>query len=360
MTKGINIEGSTGVTIGVDLGDKQSSYCLVTGAGEILDEGRVPTTSAALQRRFSGIERARILVEVGTHSPWVSRLLTGFGHEVVVVDPRKLDLIAQNDRKTDRHDAATLALLGRLDVNLQLLRTVTHRSEELQADLAVVRSRDALVRARTALILHVRGSVKSVGGRLPACSAPAFHRRATPHLPDSLKTGLLVVVVEIERLSEAIKEMDRLVVELATTKYEETEALRQVPGVGHLTALAFVLTLADPQRFRKSRQVGAYLGLIPRQRQSGERDPRLRITKAGDSYLRQLLVSAAHYVLGPFGPDCDLRRHGLQLAARGDKRRAVVAIARKLAVLLHRLWVTGEIFEPLRLATRKEQLVSVA
>jgi transposase len=132
--------------------------------------------------------------------------------------------------------------------------------------------------------------------------------------------------------------------------------LTQVSGVGTLTAMAFVLTIEEPHRFRRSRDVGCYLGLRPKQQDSGERSPQLRITKAGDSYLRKILVSSAHYIIGPFGPDTDLRRWGLKLCERGGKnakKRAVVAVARKLAVLLHRLWVTGEVYEPLRNAQAK-------
>jgi transposase len=138
---------------------------------------------------------------------------------------------------------------------------------------------------------------------------------------------------------------------VAESKYPEVKTLTQIAGVGTLTALAFIVTIGDPHRFRQSRTVGAWLGLIPGQRASGQSDPQQRITKEGDRYLRSLLVNCAHYVLGSFGPDCDLRRHGKAIAARGGnnaKKRAIVAVARKLAVLLHRLWLTGAVYEPLR------------
>jgi len=344
------------ITVGIDLGDKQSMVCVVDGNGDVLEEARLATTSTAFQHRFASVAPARVVLEVGTHSPWVSRLLKECGHETVVVDPRKLELITQSDKKTDRHDASTLALLGRIDTNLQLLKSVSHRPAQFQADLSVIRSRDALVRARTLLINDVRGLVKSAGGRLPASSAEAFPKKALPHVPPPLLATLKVSLEQIASLSQSIRELDAQVIEIAATRYPETGALTQIPGVGTLTALTFVLTIADPQRFRRSRQIGAYLGLVPRLRQSGERDPKLSITKAGDPYLRQILVSAAHYIIGPFGPDTDLRRFGLALAARGDKRRAVIAVARKLAVLLHHLWVTGEVYEPLR----QKELVPIA
>jgi len=198
---------------------------------------------------------------------------------------------------------------------------------------------------------HVRGSVKAVGRRVPKCSTPVFAYRAEAHVPESLAAALRPVLETITQLSEQIHELDRRVEEIARKDYPETDVLRQVPGVGSLTALCYVLTLEDPARFPTSRDVGAYVGLVPKRRSSGERDPELGITRAGDRMLRRLLVQAAHYTLGPFGPDTDLRRWGEKLAARGGKnakKRAIVAVARKLAVLLHSLWSTGEVYEPLR------------
>ena len=155
----------------------------------------------------------------------------------------------------------------------------------------------------------------------------------------------------IGSLTETIRDYERRIERVCKESYpRETGLLQQVPGVGALTSLTFVLTLEDPDRFETSRAVGAYLGLVPAQERSGERDPQKRISKEGDEMLRRLLVSSAHYILGPFGPDSDLRRHGEKIAGRGGKnakKRAVVAVARKLSVLLHRLWITGEAYEPL-------------
>ena len=173
-------------------------------------------------------------------------------------------------------------------------------------------------------------------------------------MPEDLFPGLATLLETIEGLTRTIREMDREVEQVCNTRYPETALLRQVKGVGPITALCFVLTIEDPTRFTKSRSMGAYLGLRPKHRNSGDQQPQLRITKGGDRLMRRLLVSAAHYILGPLGPDTDLRRSGLQMAERGGKsakKRAVVAVARRLAVLLHRLWVTGEEYEPLRLAS---------
>jgi transposase len=271
------------------------------------------------------------------------------GREVLVANARQLRLIYASPRKSDRVDAETLARLGRLDP--ALLKPIRHRGPAAQADLAQLRARDCLVRTRAQLINHVRGAVKSVGQRLPASSAPAFaSRAAAAPVPEVLRPALEPVLTLVATLTQQIRAMERTLTDVAT-RYPETQRLRQVTGVGPLIALCYVLTLEDPHRFTRSRAVGAYLGLCPRQRDSGAAHPQLRITKCGDPMLRRLLVNGAHYILGPFGPDCDLRRWGLALAARGGtnaKKRAVVAVARKLATLLHRLWLSGARYEPLR------------
>ena len=344
----------TRMTAGMDLGDKYSRLCLIgTESGELTEESRLRTTPEALRRRFDSERPLHVAIEVGTHSPWVSRLLTECGHEVLIANPRKTRLIFGQRRKTDKLDAEKLARLARADP--ELLYPVEHRSEDSQAHLAVVHSREALVRSRTQMINHVRGTVKSFGYRLPKCSTPSFHKKVPGHLPSELAEVLGPIVETIGSLTEKIKDYDRRIEELAAERYPQTRLLRQVSGVGSLTALTFVLTLEDPQRFAESRSVGAYLGLAPGTDQSGEQDPQKRISGEGDEMLRRLLVSSAHYILGPFAPDSDLRRHGEKLAERGGKnarKRAVVAVARKLSVLLHRLWVSGEVYEPLRNARR--------
>jgi transposase len=277
----------------------------------------------------------------------VSRQLAGYGHAVLVANARKLRAIYASGRKSDRVDARTLARVGRLDP--VLLAPIRHRGPQAQADRALLLARDVLVRTRTQLVNHVRGAVKAVGGRVPACSAPAFGARSAAHVPEEVRPALTPVVQQLAALTAEIRAYDRAVEQLAATRYPETARLRQVPGVGALTALCFVLTLEDPARFATSRAVGAYVGLCPRQHDSGAQHPQLPITKGGDALLRRLLVGAAHYILGPFGPDCRLRVWGLALASRGGrnaKKRAIVAVARKLATLLHRLWVSEAAYDP--------------
>lgn len=340
--------GTTKKTIGLDLGDQYSYFCMLDEAGEKVEWGRVKTSGEALEKRFGGEERARVVVEAGTHSPWVSRLLAGLGHEVIVANPRKVRLISDNDGKDEGVDAALLARLGRVDV--RLLCPIEHRGAEAQADLAVIRAREALVRGRTQLVNHVRGVVKSMGFRLERCSVRGFARQVAEQVPEALRAALDPVLEVIAELSQRINGYDQQIRQCCQQKYPETELLQAVPGVGPLTALGYVLTLEDPHRFPHSRAVGSFLGLRPGRDKSGQQDPELRITKAGSPWLRRLLVGSAHYILGPFGPDSDLRRWGLKLASRGRKnakKRAVVAVARKLAVLLHRLWVNGEVYQPL-------------
>lgn len=344
------MKNSTKVTIGCDLGDRKSDLCLLDEDGQVLERAQIASTGPAFRRYFAGRESSTVVIEVSSHARWVKELLEELGHCVIVADPRQLHWVTHSNRKNDRVDAEKLARLGRSD--LRLLNPVTLRSTELHLDLAVLHARNALVACRTLLINHVRGVAKALNHRVPTCGADAFHKRV-PEFPPEFLQSLQPLVATIEVLTSRISEFDRTIEALGETKYPQTKQLRQVKGVGPIVALAYVLTLGDPTRFRDSRSVAAYLGLVPRQRQSGARDPEMRISKAGNPYLRQLLVQSAQYILGRFGPDTDLRRFGLRLAERGGKaakKRAIIAVARKLAVLLHRLWVSGETYVPLGFA----------
>jgi len=330
-------------TIGCDLGDKESEICVLRVDGTI-DRTRVKSTKVAL-RKFFERAPAHVVLEVGGHSRWAGELLRELGHQVTVANPRRLRLISENDSKTDRTDAELLARLGRADVTL--LSPVTHRERRAQEELAVIKARDVLVAGRTRLVNHVRGVVKSFGERLPRCTAESFHRRTRASVPVELQPALEPIYETLARMQEQIRTLGRTIARLAKA-HPEVTLLSQPHGVGELTGLAFALTIGDKGRFEKSRTVGAFLGLRPRKDQSGGGDPQLRITKAGDPLLRRLLVNSANHILGPFGADSDLRRWGLKLAERGGKnarKRAKVAVARKLAVLMHRLWVTGEVYQ---------------
>lgn len=335
------------LTIGLDLGDKRSQvYRLAVGAERGTD-ALIPTTQAGLTGYFGGQPRCRVVLEVGTHSPWVARLLAAQGHEVFVANPSAMYGARRRRRRNDRLDAEFLARQGRADP--RLLHPIEHRSEAAQQHLELLRARDQLVQARTKLINHVRGTVKSLGSRLSRCSAEAFAARATGEIPEVLQPALRPLLELITDLTTRIRRYNQQLAGVIERVYPVAQRLQQPAGVGPLTALAYVLLVEDPARFAKSRDVGAYFGLVPRLDRSSESNPQLRISKAGDAMGRRLLVSAAHYILGPFGPACDLRRHGEKLAQRGGKnakKRAVVAVARKLAVLLHRLWVSERPYHP--------------
>jgi len=347
--RGVPAPNRDRLTVGVDLGDQWSNYCILGLEGETLVEGQLRTTQEDVAEFFRALLAARVILEVGTHSAWVREVVVGCGHEVLVANPRLMDGTKRRKRKNDRIDANQLARLGRIDP--QSLFPMEHRSTEVRQDLVVLRARDALVSVRTQLINTTRGLVKSMGTRLPKCSSPSFAHQVEEALPAEVRESLLPLVRLAEALSDCIQVYDERIEKLGQEKYRHTELLRQVKGVGPLTSLAYVLTLENPDRFAKSRDVGPYLGLVPKQEDSGDSQPQLGISKAGDVMLRRLLVGSAHYILGPFGPDTDLRRYGLRLCERGGKnakKRAAVAVARKLAVLLHRLWISGEVYEPLR------------
>ena len=336
------------LTVGVDLGDQWSNYCILGLGGETLAEGQFRTRKQETTEFFQGLATSRVVVEVGTHSAWVREIIAGFGHEVLVANPRLMEGSKRRRRKNDRIDAEKLARLGRIDP--KSLHPIQHRSTEVREDLLVLRARDALVKSRTELINSVRGLVKSMGARVSGCSSDAFSQKATTEIPVEVGETLQPLLRLIATLSEEIKVFDQRIEKLAAEKYMHTQLLRQVNGVGPVTSLAYVLTLETPLRFARSRDVGPYLGLVPKQEDSGDSQPQLGISKAGDRMLRKLLVGSAHYILGPFGPDTDLRRFGMRLCERGGKnakKRAAVAVARKLAVLLHRLWLSGEVYEPL-------------
>ena len=337
-------------TIGIDLGDKKHAICAINKDGEVLKQRSINNNETSLTNLSKQFPKARIVMETGTHSPWISRLFERLGHEVLVANARKLKAIYTNTHKSDEVDSMILARLGRFDP--KLLHPIKHRSEQSHRDLLQIKLRDCLVRERVNIINSVRGTLKSLGIRTKSPSTKCFSKQARQMLATTNNEVLELIepaLQIIDSLSEKIKELDKAIELLAQNSYPITQKLQQINGVGALTALTFVLTIDDPNRFTSSRSVGAYLGLTPRRDQSGDRDIQLPITKAGDTYLRRLLVGAAQYALGAYGKDCYLRSHGLLLAERGGKRaknKAVIAIARKMAVLMHSLMVSEQDYDP--------------
>lgn len=335
--------------IGVDLGDRKHAVCVTGKDGTILKEFSIHNERRDLRQLCEDYPEASVAIEVGTHSPWISRFLTTGGMEVTVANARKLRAIYQNDRKCDKLDARMLAKLLRVDPDL--LGPIQHGSEQAQKDLLAIKMRDSLVRQRVHIIATIRGLLKSTGLRLPACSTSCFHKKARdlmsehPELLPAIQPGLDALAA----LTTQIKHYEKHIAEASRKDHPAAARLQQIPAIGAITSLAFVLTIEDPNRFKDPRDVGPYLGLVPRRDQSGGTDKQLPITKSGNNYLRRLLVQSAQYLLGHFGPDCSLRRHGLKLAARGGraaKKKAVIAVARKLAVMMVAMWQRGSSYEP--------------
>ena len=349
-----NVMMAPNLTIGLDLGDKISRTCEVDAGGRVVKRSSVTTNPLMIDGYFGGRDRCRVVLEVGTHSPWISRRIEALGHEVVIANPSAMYGKRRRKKRNDDMDAEFLARQGRADTSL--LYPIRHRGVEVQADLGLIRGRDQLVRSRTKLVNHVRGTVKAMGNRIGRCSAEAFPGRARPQIPEELSLGLEPLLEVVSELTQRIRGMDREIQRVIDLRYPEAKLLQQIKGVGPVTALAFVLLVEDPNRFEESRQVGAYFGLVPRLDESSDSQPQLRITKSGDELGRRLLVSAAQYILGPFGAECDLRRHGMGIAERGGKnakKRAVVAVARKLSIVMHRLWSRGAVYDPNHLANKR-------
>jgi transposase len=342
------------ITVGLDVGDRRSRFSACGSDRQAFASGSFPTTKEALLKALRPFPGAKVVLEAGSQSPWMSRVLRAQGYSVQVVDPRRVALISKDPRKSDRRDTDMLMKLGA--AMPELLGNIHHRGELAQAHLSILRARDLVVRLRTMAVQQVRGLCKVFGTRLPRTDTSTFAKRVIELIPEALHDAVLPILHVIAELTERVHGFEKTLAKLAKEHYPEVQRLQQVNGIGPVISVGYVLSIEDPKRFSNSRSVGSWLGLCPRSRASGDSNPQLRISKSGDARLRRLLVQGAQQLLGPFGADCDLRRYGLHLAARGGKaakKRAVVAVARKLAVLLHRLWVSGADYEPLRNANQK-------
>lgn len=349
--------------VALDLSDTSAEVCILDldASSSRQEELNVSTLRADMEAFFHALPPSRVVMEAGTHSPWLSRVAEISGHEVRVVDPRRLKLITENARKSDKVDAELLARMGRID-DVDLMRCVDHRSERLHADYAHVCARDKLVQCRTMLINFARGIVKSFGGRLPNnVSTASFATRADvlEAIPEIVRVALRPLMWSIATLTQYIKEYDKTIERVLETSYaEENQCLRQIKGVGALTALSFICVVQSPDRFESSVAVGSYVGLSPGRKQSGQSDPKRGITKQGDALLRCQLTRAANYILN-FGPDSDIKRHGQKLIDRGKpKNVAICAMARKIAVVMHRLWATHGVYEPLYLTNKRQKMTA--
>lgn len=336
------------LTGAIDLGSKHSEACWVDEEGNEVARQRIASNCVALEKLFGALPPMTIAIETGSHANWVRRRLAAMGHAVIVADARRLKLMWDTKSKDDKRDALFLAQIAARCP--EFLLPVEPRSLESEQNRAMLRTREAVVRARVKLINCVRGVLASFGEKLPAVASEAFARKAGPAIPAELREAAYPALLSIEHLTAQIKVYDKRVLQLCTGRYADaTKRLLTIQGVGPLTALTFVLELdGDPGRLSDSRAAGALVGLRPIRRESGESNPQLGITKLGNSMLRRYLVQCAQYMLGRHGEDCALRRWGLKLAgtSKRGKRRAVAATARKLAVVLHTLWRKDEDFDP--------------
>ncbi len=350
-------EKQFGTIIGIDLGDSKHFVCVTDKNGDITEEISLLNRSECFLPLTEKYPGALIAIECGTHSPWISRLLTSLGASVIVAHARKLRAIYTNDRKCDQYDARMLAKLARVDP--ELLHPIKHNSEESQRDFLSIKLRDSLVRQRVNLINTVRFTLKSLGLRIHSSSTPAFATTARKQLADDTITLTTIepCLKVIDEINAQIKTLDKKIESTIEENHPAAKHLRQIPGVGPVTALSFVLAVEDPNRIEDPRDTGAYFGLVPRRDQSGETDKQLPISKGGNQIMRRLLVQCAQYIMGHFGPDCDLKRYGQKLAARGGKaakKKAVIAVARKLSVLMLVMWKTNNDYDPLKNAAAIE------
>ena len=321
--------------IGMDMGDKNHKAIGLSEDGEIVDRCEVPCTPEGVRDYLKRHPGALLAVETGTHCRWVSRAGLELGHEVLVGNARKLRVIWESSRKNDWRDAEMLAKVARADRTL--LHPVTLRGDEDQGLMRLVKARDLLVKGRTGVVNQIRGFCKSEGAPLRKCSAASFARLEEDVAPAVREVAKPLFAV-LRELSQKIGLYDALIADAVKRLHGgEAALLEPIAGVGPVTAAAFLAAVGDPATFGSARDAGPYFGLTPGQDQSGGKDPQKKISKEGNAIVRRLLVTAANYILGPFGPDCELRRHGLRLAERGGmnaRKRAKVAVARKLAVLM--------------------------
>lgn len=335
------------VYVGFDVSEKTIETFAVCRTETSKGSFKIDNNEASIKKflsMFKKPEQVCVVMETGTHSLWMSELIKKLGFEVIVAHARDLALIYGADKKNDQLDAEKLARLAQAD--RKLLHPIKHMTMERQTDLTIVKARDLVVRQRTQIINTIRGLLRAAGHKLIEEEySAATIKKCCSSLPDQIKPAIAPLLQQICYLDLAIKEYDRQV-KMLCKKYHATKILRQIPGVGEVTALTFVLIVGAPNRFENPGRLCAYLGVVPKQDQSGNTDKQLGITKKGNKLGRKLLVQAAHYIMGPFGPDCELRSYGIRIQSRGGKiakKKSFVAVARKLVAVMLVLWKNPEV-----------------
>ena len=330
------------------MGDKNHKAVVIGADGREVERREVANTEAGVAAFLGGFAGATLAVETGTHCRWVAALAAKLGVKALVANARRVRAIWQSSRKNDWRDAEMLAKIARTEPSL--LSPVRLRTADDQRLMRLAKARDALVRCRTRVVNQVRGFCKAEGARLPTCAAERF-AKLKGELPAEIADVACHLFETLEHLNGKIRAYDGILREaVMRLRKEDAEAVMQVGGVGPVTAAVFLAAVGDAKAFRKPRDAGAFLGLTPRQAQSGDADPQMRITKEGNAMARRMLVTAANRILSRNGADSDIRRHGMRIAERGGKnakRRAKVAVARRLAVTMLALIRKKEAYRPL-------------
>lgn len=330
--------------VGLDVSKEQTSYCVKDKTGATLAEGKVETHPDAIFEMLKAetLCPERVVLETGSMSGWLQRHLAALSMPVICVDARQAHAVMKlQPNKTDASDAAVLAELARTG----FYRQVALKSENAQERRSLLKARDQVVKQRRDIDNTLRGLLRSFGIRLPK-GVGGFVARVRMQLTEHPNLAIVAEpLLDVRRsLDQSLDKLDREVGRRVKAD-PVCRRLMSVPGVGPVTALCFVSTIDDPTRFTKSRTVGAYLGLTSRRHQSGEMDYSGRISKRGDSLLRKYLYEAAHCLLTSVRRACSLKSWARRVQKRAGHKKACVALARKLAVLLHRLWQNGATFQ---------------
>lgn len=328
--------------VAIDLHDEYSQLCVMSPSREKLTEARVPTTRVALADFFAQRQRSRVIYEAGPHALWVGELLKELGHEPIACHPRRVRLIAEGRNKNDRMDAEILARLSLSD--LELIRPIHQRSRSTLDQRSVIRARAAVVDAQKRLRTMLRGLVKPFGLRVHRGKKRALAELSTAALPPLVRVSVDSVLQILTATAEQIAILDKHVEQICEQNVATTR-LQTIPGVGPLVAAAFVHAIEDPKRFA-SNDIGPYIGLTPSNRSSaGKKLAPKEKGRPGDPYLRSLLLQAA-WTLMNSRSESDLARWGRGLVERIGPKKAAFALARKLATLMHHLWLREEDFQP--------------
>lgn len=326
--------------VAMDVHDEYSQVCVMNQAREILMEAKIPTTRQALNDFFRQREKSMVIYEAGPHALWISELLGSLGHETIACHARRVRLIAESRNKNDRVDAEVLARLSLSD--LELIKPIQQRSRQTLDQRSIVHARAALVETQKRLRTMLRGMVKPFGVRLATGKKRALAELATAKLPEHAAQSIDAILKTLSVLAEQIQKLTERVEQLADS-HPAAARLQTIPGVGPLVSLSYIHAIEDPARFSRT-DIGPYLGLTPSNRSSaGKKLAPKEKGRPGDPYVRSLLVQSA-WTLMNSRSQSDLARWGRRLSERIGGKKAAIALARKIATLMHHLWFYDQDF----------------